>query len=134
MVQITRLPVHRDEASAKFFDAASEGRFLLRRATDGIFHAPGVRIDPADPSRSLEWAAASGSGRLVSWVVGRGRPDESGVQAIVSLGGLIALDEGPWIIAPIACDDVSRLNAGRPVSASYPPPLDGETLPVFCVL
>lgn len=133
MPAITRLPVERDGASAEFFDAAREGSFLLRRAADGTFHAPGVRLDPADPATELTWSRASGSGRLVSWVIGRGRPDESGSQAIVSLGGLIALDEGPWIMAPIECNDVSTLRAGLTVSATYPAPLDGEILPVFLV-
>lgn len=133
MNTIKRLSVWRDEASAQFFEAAREGRFLLRRGSNGTYLAPSSRLDPEDPTKELEWAEASGDGHLLSWIVGRARPDATGAQPIVSLGGLIALQEGPWILAPIDCDDVGALRAGLPVSATYPAPLDGEVLPVFRV-
>jgi len=131
MSSIRRFPVERDAASAPFFDAARDGRLLLRRAGDGTYFGPGVRWDPRDPAEALEWSGASGDGELVTWIVGRARPDDSGSQAVVSLGGLIALDEGPWILAPLECGDVSELHAGARVFATYPTPDRGEVLPVF---
>ncbi|MCK6066658.1 MULTISPECIES: Zn-ribbon domain-containing OB-fold protein [Microbacterium] len=128
---IARFPVERDEASARFFDATRDGRFLLRRAGDGTYFGPGVRSDPRDPAAPLVWSEASGRGKLVAWIVGRARPDDSGSQAVVSLGGLIALDEGPWILAPLECDDLTELRAGTRVAATYPMPTRGEVLPVF---
>lgn len=133
MGELMRMPVQRDDASAEFFDAAREGRFLLRRTVRGEYLAPGARLDPTDPTSPLEWTEASGRGRLVSWIVGRGKPGESGAQPVTALGGLIALEEGPWIMAPIACADIDALAADLPVTATFPEPLDGETLPVFAV-
>lgn len=125
------LPVQRDDHSAPFFDAAAAGRLLIRAARDGRLFGPAVVFDPEDPAETLQWTECSGRARLVSWTVSRNRPDEHGRSSVRAVGGLVALREGPWILAPLDAPDPAALRAGMELVVTFPPVTDGETRPVF---
>jgi uncharacterized OB-fold protein len=125
-------PVVRDEASAPFFDAAAEGRLLIRRcAACGHWIAPyqrmGASLDrcPACTSDRLEWAAAAGTGILVTWTVVHGRT--GGAERTV---GVVELAEGPWLTAPLDADPAG-LVAGTEMAVGFERPGGGEPVPVF---
>jgi uncharacterized OB-fold protein len=132
------VPIARDEPSAPFFDAAADGRLLIRRcAACGHWIAPymrmGVTLDrcPACTSDRLEWAEASGRGTLVTWTVvhqaGRRRADdEHGAHPV----GVVELDEGPWLTARLDADGTD-LAAGMELQVAFVRPGGGEPVPVF---
>ena len=128
----------RDEASAPFFDAAAEGRLLIRRcAACGHWIAPyqrmGTTLDrcPACTSDRVEWAEASGRGTLVTWTVvhqaGRRDPDAEHDPHPV---GVVELEEGPWLTARLDADGTD-LSAGMDLHVTFVRPGGGEPVPVF---
>lgn len=122
------LPVTRDALSTPFFDAASRGQLLIRRSVDGTYLHPSAAIDPADPSQEPEWVPASGDGILLSWLFGPTDADGNSTP----VGGLIALAEGPQLLAPVHAQ-AEDLFMGCRMTAIYPPAKHGETIPVFVV-
>lgn len=122
------IPVTRDALSAPFFDAASEGQLFIRKSVDGSYLHPGAAIDPADPTREPAWVQASGSGILLSWLLGPADAEGN----VTPVGGLIALAEGPQILAPVRAR-TAELFMGCQMTATYPPAEHGETIPVFVV-
>jgi uncharacterized protein len=125
--------LRRDEHSAEFFDGTARGELLLRITPDGRFLPPDARLDPEDPDQALTWVTAAGTGRLISWIVGRGRPDADGHQAVGGVAGLGVLDEGPWVQGPIIADDPGTLVAGAVVRVTFPSVEEGEVAPAFVV-
>ena len=128
----------RDEASTPFFDAAADGRLLIRRcAACGHWIAPylrmGVTLDrcPACTSDRLDWAEASGRGTLVTWTVvhqaGRRTPDDERDAHPV---GVVELEEGPWLTARLDADGTD-LRAGLELEVAFVRPGEGEPVPVF---
>ena len=127
------LPVTRDPETAEFLDGTAAGEFRLRRSrVTGEVLAPQVYADSTGSS-DLEWFAAAGTGRLVSWAVQFGKPVD-GVQAVHSVVAILELDEGPWWWTELWDADPAQLREGLPVQVEFVRP-DGseETLPVFRV-
>ena len=128
----------RDEASAPFFDAAADGRLLIRRCgACGHWVAPYLRMGatldrcPACSSDRLGWAEASGRGTLVTWtVVHPGRREPAEVGAGAHAVGVVELDEGPWLTARLDADGAD-LTAGMAVAVAFVRPGGGEPVPVF---
>lgn len=88
-------PVIRDDATARFFDATAEGKFLLRRSgSSGEILTPSAEQDSAG-NTDLEWVEASGYGRVVSWAFVPQRAVNPDSRSELTIG-LIELDEGPW--------------------------------------
>lgn len=88
-----RFAVHRDEATAAFFDGTARGEFLLvKDARTGDLLSPQFDVS-ADPDRYVH-VPASGTGTVVSWsVVHERTPDGGTTRRQV---GIVQLDEGPW--------------------------------------
>jgi hypothetical protein len=124
----------RDAASAPFFDAAAEGRLLIRRcAACGHWIAPYQRMGaslercPACTSDRLEWAEAAGTGSLVTWTVVHDRA--GGSERTV---GVVELTEGPWLTSRLDADPAG-LAAGTGLVVGFDRPGGGEPVPVFRV-
>ena len=129
---MTGFAVHRDEASVSFFDAAAGGALAIRHCQAcSVHHQVHTRYCPE--GHELEWVAASGSGTLASWAIDHGRaldpvlalPDGS------SAFGIVELDEGPWLYAPLVDVDATSLMVGLRMSVRFVRPGDGETIPAF---
>ena len=124
--------VTRDEGSAPFFDAAAEGRLLIRRCgACGHWITPYLRMGamldrcPNCTADRLEWASATGRGTLVTWTVVHAKSEED-VRAV----GVVELEEGPWLTAPLDADARS-LAAGMEMVVDFVRRGGGEPIPVF---
>lgn len=122
--------IARDVASAPFFDAAAEGRLLVRRCGDCGEHAgPEVATCPACGGRSLNWADAAGTGEIVTWTTTYRKDRETG-QVVGTTIALVQLAEGPWL--HMQCVDITpeELKVGLPVTVRFEQPDEGEAVPV----
>lgn len=117
--------LRRDDASAAFFDAAAGGVLLLRRCASGHWNAPQAMTCSTCGSRSLDWAPASGDGKVVSYAVIHRRGADNLPVTIVELA------EGPWLrgqLQQVAPDDLSE---GISVRVAFATPEGGEPIPYF---
>jgi uncharacterized protein len=125
--------VERDAASAEFFDAAAEGRLLVRRCTGcGAWYPPQQRRCP--DGGDVAWAAASGRATLVSWAA---EPVRDAWRELAAAGGercvvaLVELEEGPWLHSAMPGVDPAVLRTGLPLTVRFPRIGEGEPVPVF---
>jgi uncharacterized OB-fold protein len=124
--------VTRDESSAVFFDAAAEGRLLVRRCpTCGRTYPPyqGACADGTE----CEWVDAAGTATLVSWAVDAAPPLDPVLAAAdgSAVLGLVELPEGPWMYVALVGVDPRDLHEGVALRARFVRPGDGEAMPVF---
>ncbi|MEU7827615.1 OB-fold domain-containing protein [Nonomuraea sp. NPDC049129] len=118
--------VHRDAATAEFFDGTARGELLIRHCDQcGGFSAPQARTCPRCGSPELSWTAASGTGSVVSWSVLHTKGAPPTVVAIVEL------EEEPWLQLQITGAAPEEVYAGLPVRVAFEHPEGGEAVPVF---
>lgn len=123
-------PVVRDDHSAPFFEAAAEGRLLLRFSpSSGEWSEPAARFCSVSQADDLEWREASGAGSLVSWTVKPGRATEDR-PAVPTVIGIVELEEGPWLPLQLPDVDPADLSVGRGVRVEWVQPEGSEHLPV----
>ena len=126
-----RFAVHRDAATAEFFDGTGRGEFLLVRDT-----RTGAVLEPqfdttVDPERFVRTPAA-GTGTVVSWSVVHHREADGSTSR--SPVGIVELDEGPWWWTAIAGVDPDDDLLGRRVRVAFEKVADGETIPYFTAI
>ena len=131
---MTIRPIRRDAATADFFDGTAVGEFRLKLSrTTGEILAPQCLTDSAGTT-DLQWVAASGRGRVVSWAISYGRPVD-GVQRPEAVVGIVELDEGPWWWCELLDADPAAMREGLAVQAAFVRPEGSEeTVPVFRVV
>lgn len=123
-------PVVRDDFSAPFFEAAAEGRLLLRFSpSSGAWSEPAARFCSVSQAADLEWREAGGAGRLVTWTVKPGRATEDR-PAVPTVIGIVELDEGPWLSLLLPQADPDGLVVDAPVRVAWARPEGSEVLPV----
>ncbi len=113
------------EDTKPFWEAAAEGRFLIKRclACERVHWYPRT-LCPFCFSERTEWQPASGRGVIYSYSVMR-RATPPYVVAFVTL------DEGPTMLTNIVACDPDSLCIGQKVSVVFRP-TDGEFMvPVF---
>jgi uncharacterized OB-fold protein len=117
-------PVVTAESKA-FFDAASEGRFLIPVCTAcGKAHWYPRAICPFCASDKVEWRNASGKGTIYSFSVMR-RVKEPYAIAHVTL------DEGPTMLTNIVDCDFDTVHIGQPVTVVFEESVGGPPVPMF---
>jgi uncharacterized protein len=121
----------RDDRSAPFFDGAADGRLMIQRCRCGTYLGPERRSCPACADPSLEWVKASGSARLVSWIVTHARSEDPARGAATRVIGLVELEEGPWMYAALLDTDPESLREDVALRVDFPQPVGGETIPAF---
>jgi uncharacterized OB-fold protein len=127
---MTLAPVVRDDFSAPFFDAAAEGRLLLRYSpSSGEWSEPAAVVCSVSQAQDLEWRESSGQGRLVTWTVKPGRAKD-GRPAVDTIIGVVELAEGPWLTLQLPGADPGPLEVGKPVRVDFVQPEGSEYLPV----
>jgi uncharacterized OB-fold protein len=110
--------------SAPFFEAARQGRFLIRRCGScGKAHWYPRALCPFCFGETT-WEEASGKGRIYSYSVMR-RASPPYVIAYVTL------DEGPTMMTNLVECDLDRLAIGQAVSLAFKPSADGTPIPCF---
>ncbi|MDX3103776.1 Zn-ribbon domain-containing OB-fold protein [Nonomuraea angiospora] len=118
--------VHRDAATAEFFDGTARGELLIRRCRAcGAHSAPQARTCPRCASPELSWTAAAGTGLVVSWSVVHVK---GGPPFVV---GIVELDEEPWVQAQIVEVAPEDVYGGMRVRVAFERPEGGESVPVF---
>ena len=115
--------IERDDASAAWFDAAAEGRLLIRDCPSGHVSAPQTTTCPECGSTDLRWIEATRRGRLASYAVIHRRGAEPLPVAIVELA------EGPWMRMQLQQADPSALGVDLPVEIRFAAPEGGEPIP-----
>ena len=110
--------------SAPFYEAAREGRFLLRRCGScGKTHWYPRAICPHCFGETA-WEEASGRGRIYSYSVMR-RVDPGYTIAYVTL------EEGPTMLTNIVEADPDSLSIGQEVEVAWTPSTGGIPVPCF---
>lgn len=128
-------PVVRDAASAEFFDAAANGRLLLKFSPrSGEWSDPAARFCSVSQADDLEWREASGLGRVATWTIkpGRAREDAPAVPTVLVM---METEEGPWLPLQVPAlqypgADHSALVTGARLRVNFVQPEGSEWLPV----
>jgi uncharacterized OB-fold protein len=117
-------PVPNVETQA-FWDAARNGRFLIRRCTAcGKAHWYPRAICPFCASDATEWADGAGTGTIYSYSVMRRVPEPYAV-------AYVTLQEGPTMLTNIVDCDLDRLAIGQAVTVVFKPTEGGPPVPMF---
>jgi uncharacterized protein len=111
--------------TAHFWDAASKGKFLIKRCGSCAEpHYYPRSICPFCFSDETSWEEASGEGEIYSFTVVR---QASGSYVLA----YVTLKEGPTIFTNILADNVDDLAIGRRVTVQFQPTDGGAPVPVF---
>lgn len=111
--------------SRPFFDAAREGRLLLKRCTAcGELHYYPRAVCPFCSSERTEWVAARGRGRIYSFSVMRRIAEPYAI-------AYVTLDEGVTMLTNLVDCDLDRLRIGDPVRIVFKPAENGDMIPMF---
>lgn len=109
----------------EFWEAAEEGRFLLKTCDDcGRAHWYPRVICPLCGSAKVRFREASGRGSLYAFSPAR-RADPPYILAYVTL------DEGPTIMTNVVEAEFESLSIGQAVSIAWGRAPDGRLLPFF---
>jgi uncharacterized protein len=108
-----------------FWDAAAEGRFIVRKCTAcGRTHWYPRAICPFCFSDKTQWQAASGKGRIYSYSVMRRAPEPYAI-------AYVTLEEGPTMLTNIVNCDFDSLKVGQNVMLVFKPSEDRPPVPMF---
>jgi uncharacterized OB-fold protein len=112
--------------SKPFWDAATEGRFLIKRCTAcGEAHWYPRALCPFCFSDETVWEESPGEGVIYSYSVMHRSP--SGPYAI----GYVTLNEGPAVLTNFADVAVGGLSIGQKVKVKFQDTEGGPPVPVF---
>lgn len=117
----------RDDASGAFFDGTAVGELRLRRCDlCGHLRPPDARGCPECHAEACTWVAVTGRGTLISWAILHDR-EPPATRPV----GIVELDEGPWITAPLVDLGEMQLGVGVEVEVTFVRPGGGEAIPAF---
>jgi uncharacterized OB-fold protein len=112
--------------SKPFWDAAAEGRFLIKRCTAcGKAHWYPRSICPYCFSDKTVWEQSPGEGVIYTYSVMHRSP--TGPYAI----GYVTLNEGPAVMTNFVDCDLKALAIGQRVKVRFQPTEGGPPVPVF---
>ena len=112
--------------SKPFWDAAAEGRFLIKRCNGcGKAHWYARAICPICFSDDTVWEESPGEGVIYAHSVMRRSP--TGPFAI----GYVTLDEGPAVLTNVVDCDLDALAIGQRVKVKFQETENGPPVPVF---
>ena len=108
-----------DEASQAFFDAAAEGKLLIKYcAACDRYLAPAAEVCDACHSSELEWREASGRGTLYSFVINHQVLHPGFAGEVPYNVCMIELEEGPRINGNYLGDN-GELKVDMPVRVTF---------------
>lgn len=108
-----------------FFDAAREGRLLLKRcAACGEFHYYPRAVCPFCASERTQWVAARGGGEIYSYSVMRRVAEPYAI-------AYVTLDEGVTMLTNLVDCDFDRLRIGNRVRVVFRAARSGDVIPMF---
>jgi uncharacterized OB-fold protein len=108
-----------------FWDAASQGRFLIPRCTScGKAHWYPRALCPFCFSDKTVWEEASGKGRIYTYSVMRRAPEPYAI-------AYVTLEEGPTMMTNLVQCDFDALRIGQAVKLVFSPTEGGPPVPTF---
>jgi uncharacterized OB-fold protein len=112
--------------SKPFWDAAAEGRFLIKRCTAcGKAHWYPRAFCPFCASDDTVWEESPGEGEIYTFSIMRRSP--TGPYVI----GYVTLNEGPAVLTNFVDCDPDSLKIGQRVKVRFQPTEGGPPAPVF---
>jgi uncharacterized OB-fold protein len=110
----------------RFFDAAAQGKLLIKRCADcGEFHFYPRPLCPFCFSDRTEWVEAAGSGTIYSFsVTRRAGPIPYAI-------AYVTLDEGVTMMTNIVDCDLDAIRIGQRVRVVFKPTEGGPPVPMF---
>ena len=121
----------RDDYSKIYFQAASEGKLMIKSCpTCNVYAAPVERYCGKCLS-DLIWTEASGKGKVFNWTIIHQAAHPAFLSEVPYVAGTIELIENVRIFAKISDIDVEDLHIGLEVKAEFEQWPNGEYLPVF---
>jgi uncharacterized protein len=125
------LPVPDDETQP-FWDAAREGKLLIKRCADcGRAHFYPRPFCPFCWSEAVSWEAASGQAALYTWSVVHHNDLPPFSERIPYVAAVVDLAEGPRMMTNVVDCDPDRLEVGMRLHVAYRELADDVTVPVF---
>jgi uncharacterized OB-fold protein len=127
----TDLPTIEDDTRA-FWDAAGEGRFLLRRcrACGEVHHYP-RSFCPSCWSDDVEWIDATGRATLYTWSVVFANDLPPFPERLPYVAAVVDLEEGPRVMTNVVGCDPGELRIGMDLVVDFRPLTDDIIAPVF---
>ena len=111
--------------TAAFWDAAAEGKLLLKRCTAcRELHWYPRALCPFCGSDRTEWIEASGRGTVYSYSVFRRAPIPYAI-------AYVTLAEGPTLMTNIVDCDLDAIRIGQAVRVTFKPTEGGPPVPMF---
>jgi uncharacterized protein len=111
--------------SKPFWDAAAEGRFLIKRCQDcGKPHWYPRVICPFCFSENTAWEDSPGEGVIYTFSIMRHAQSDYAI-------GYVTLDEGPAVMTNFVDCDLGALRIGQRVKVRFQPTEGGPPAPVF---
>jgi uncharacterized protein len=111
--------------SKPFWDAAAEGRFLIKRCNAcGKPHWYPRVICPFCFSEDTAWEESPGEGVIYTFSVMRHAQNDYAI-------GYVTLDEGPAVMTNFVDCDLDALRIGQRVKVRFQPTEGGPPVPVF---
>lgn len=108
-----------------FWDAAAQGKFLLRTCTDCRKpHWYPRAICPFCFSAKTEWVEGSGKGKIYTYSVMRRAPEPYAI-------AYVTLAEGPTMMTNLVQCDFDALRIGQEVKLVWTPTEGGPPVPTF---
>lgn len=121
-----------DPESQPYWNAAREGRLLIKRCADcGKAHHYPRELCPHCHSDRVTWEQASGKGTVYTYTVAR-RPAGPAFKADTPyVVALVELAEGPRMMTNLVSVDLERVRIGLPVQVRFEAISDEISLPKF---
>ena len=121
-----------DAETQPFWDAAREGRLLLRRCSDcGETHFYPRRFCPLCWSADGDWVPASGRATLYTWSVVHANDLPPFNERVPYVAAVVDLEEGPRMMTNIVDCSPDALSIGMPLTAAFEDRTDEVTVVVF---
>jgi len=121
-----------DPSTQPWWDAAAEGRLLIKRCADcGAAHFYPRPFCPLCWSPAVDWEEVSGRGRLYTWSVVRTNDLPPFDRRVPYVAAIVDLEEGPRMMTNIVDCQVEALQIGMAVEVIFRADAGGPALPYF---
>lgn len=131
MANAKPVPVPSEE-SKPYWEAARRRELKLQRCLDcGAFRFPPSVLCPECSSRSAEWAAVSGRGKVYSYVVFHRAYHPAFAGDLPYAVACVELEEGPRLLSNITGVAPEKIRCDMPVEVVFEPVTEEVTLPKF---
>jgi uncharacterized OB-fold protein len=121
-----------DPATASYWRAAHEHRLAMPKCTAcGQFHFYPRALCPHCGNDEFEWPTLSGDGSVFSFTIVQRAPSPGFEPQVPYVVAIVALDEGPHLMANIVGAEANAIQIGDRVKVDFLDLNDETGLPVF---